>query len=320
MINKLFTNNTCLVSRLNSIVFLSVRILLQPNQPMSSSTARSLADLYRVNTMYLEFQSIFDRIIPTATKGKNQMAIYLTNGQKLCFPVCIYSTASWERVERSHFRASIYANVLKTNKGFCIRIRFNSHRTGLHCLHCLQVAITAPERGPITHPAQEGWPHHRGLLPLLLSSEQWCELFYVPQEPSGSAVRRDLHFNLPILGYTPKSWMLFHCFGTPVSGERDVISKRSISDRNNSFKDLKNIKLFISGKSKPKITMINKNNFALAGNRTRASRVAGENSTTEPPVPLHTYTMNLQDCFWNPFGWLNIKKITHKVSRILWRS
>ena len=25
---------------------------------------------------------------------------------------------------------------------------------------------------------------------------------------------------------------------------------------------------------------------ALAGNRTRASRVAGENSTTEPPVPL----------------------------------
>ena len=26
-------------------------------------------------------------------------------------------------------------------------------------------------------------------------------------------------------------------------------------------------------------------NLALAGNRTRASRVAGENSTTEPPVP-----------------------------------
>ena len=25
--------------------------------------------------------------------------------------------------------------------------------------------------------------------------------------------------------------------------------------------------------------------LALAGNRTRASRVAGENSTTEPPVP-----------------------------------
>ena len=54
MINKLFTNNTCLVSRLNSIVFLSVRILLQPNQPMSASTARSLADLDRVNTMYVE--------------------------------------------------------------------------------------------------------------------------------------------------------------------------------------------------------------------------------------------------------------------------
>ena len=27
-----------------------------------------------------------------------------------------------------------------------------------------------------------------------------------------------------------------------------------------------------------------KNSFALAGNRTRASRVAGENSTTEPQV------------------------------------
>ena len=26
--------------------------------------------------------------------------------------------------------------------------------------------------------------------------------------------------------------------------------------------------------------------LALAGNRTRASRVAGENSTTEPPVPF----------------------------------
>ena len=182
---------------------------------------------------------------------------------KFVFSYAFYSIASWERVERSHLRASIYANVLKTNKGFYIRIRFNSLMTGLHCLHCLQVAITAPERGPITHPAQEGWPHHRGLLPLLLSIEQWCGLFYVPQEPSGSAVRRDLRFTLLILGYTPE-WMLFHCFGTPVSGEHDDMSKRSISDRTNrpkeqiccwnyfyfSFKDLKNIKLFISSKSK----------------------------------------------------------------------
>ena len=76
--------------------------------------------------------------------------------KNFAFPYASYSTASWERVERSHFRASIYANVLKTNKGFYIRIRFNSHTTGLHYLHCLQVAITAPERGPITHPAQEG--------------------------------------------------------------------------------------------------------------------------------------------------------------------
>ena len=111
---------------------------------------------------------------------------------KFVFSYAFYSIVSWERVERSHLRASIYANVLKTNKGFYIRIRFNSHRTGLHCLHCLQVAITAPERGPITHPAQEGLPYLRGLLPLLLSIEQWCGLFYVPQEPSGSAVRRDL--------------------------------------------------------------------------------------------------------------------------------
>ena len=30
---------------------------------------------------------------------------------------------------------------------------------------------------------------------------------------------------------------------------------------------------------------------ALAGNRTRASRVAGENSTTEPPVQAHYITI-----------------------------
>ena len=131
---------------------------------------------------------------------------------KFVFSYAFYSIASWERVQRSHLQASIYANVLKTNKGFYIRIRFNSHMTGLHCLHCLQVAITAPERGPITHPAQEGWPHHRGLLPLLLSSEQWCGLFYVPQEPSGSAVRRDLRFTLLILGYTPE-WCCFIVLG-----------------------------------------------------------------------------------------------------------
>ena len=137
----------------------------------------------------------------------------------------------------------------------------------------------------------------------------------------------------PYSFYTPE-WMLFHCFGTPVSGEHEVISKRSISDRSNrlkeqnccwsyfyfSFKDLKNIKLFISGKSKKKITIINENNFALAGNRTRASRVAGENSTTEPPVLLHSYTSNLQDCFWNLIGCFYIKKITQNVSRIFSRS
>ena len=34
--------------------------------------------------------------------------------------------------------------------------------------------------------------------------------------------------------------------------------------------------------------LLKKVNAALAGNRTRASRVAGENSTTEPPVLGHT--------------------------------
>ena len=239
-------------------------------------------------------------------KGKREIAIYLKNGlfsphlhhlYKICFLVCILFNCIMGESRTFPLTGQYLCKCIK-NKRIRIRIRFNSHRTGLHCLHCLQVAITAPERGQITHPAEEGWPHHRGLLPLLLSIEQWCGLLYVPQEPSGSAVRR---FTLLILGYTPE-WMLFHCFGTPVSDERDVIS--SISDRTNrvkeqnccwnyfyfSFKDLKNIKLFISGKSKQKITIIN----ALAGNRTRASRVAGENSTTEPPVLLHSCSMNLK--------------------------
>ena len=33
---------------------------------------------------------------------------------------------------------------------------------------------------------------------------------------------------------------------------------------------------------------------ALAGNRTRASRVAGENSTTEPPMPLEKWVLFLR--------------------------
>ena len=33
--------------------------------------------------------------------------------------------------------------------------------------------------------------------------------------------------------------------------------------------------------------------YALAGNRTRASRVAGENSTTEPPVQAHNISIFL---------------------------
>ena len=72
MINKLFTNNTCLVSRLNSIVFLSVRILLQPNQPMSSSTAISLANLDRVNTMYVEISQYLTELSQRQQKVKTK--------------------------------------------------------------------------------------------------------------------------------------------------------------------------------------------------------------------------------------------------------
>ena len=46
-----------------------------------------------------------------------------------------------------------------------------------------------------------------------------------------------------------------------------------------------------------KIFKVKKNNFALAGIRTRVSRVAGENSTTEQPMLLHSFTMNLQARF-----------------------
>jgi hypothetical protein len=35
--------------------------------------------------------------------------------------------------------------------------------------------------------------------------------------------------------------------------------------------------------------IIKNNKNALAGNRTRAARVAGEHSTTEPPVLLNSY-------------------------------
>ena len=41
--------------------------------------------------------------------------------------------------------------------------------------------------------------------------------------------------------------------------------------------------------------------LALAGNRTRASRVAGENSTTEPPVPLQTHIMICLDILKKKF-------------------
>ena len=35
-----------------------------------------------------------------------------------------------------------------------------------------------------------------------------------------------------------------------------------------------------------KLKVVKENNVAWTGNRTRASRVAGENSTTEPPMPV----------------------------------
>ncbi len=46
--------------------------------------------------------------------------------------------------------------------------------------------------------------------------------------------------------------------------------------------------------------------FALAGNRTRASRVAGENSTTEPPMHAYMY-------FWGP------QRTEKPISRICYK-
>ena len=64
--------------------------------------------------------------------------------------------------------------------------------------------------------------------------------------------------------------------------------------------------------------------FALAGNRTRASRVAGENSTTEPPVPRSSKTFGFGNKIVlhtatnaNTSNWITWKK--HKVaSKLKW--
>ena len=46
-------------------------------------------------------------------------------------------------------------------------------------------------------------------------------------------------------------------------------------------------------------------NFALAGNRTRASRVAGENSTTEPPV----LAINNATRQYNSQNWMTVVSV-----------
>ena len=46
----------------------------------------------------------------------------------------------------------------------------------------------------------------------------------------------------------------------------------------------------------------NKQSYASAGNRTRAARVAGEHSTTEPPMRLCVTTFILNDKL-RPFGY-----------------
>ena len=58
-----------------------------------------------------------------------------------------------------------------------------------------------PMRGaiPTQSHTRKGWPHHRGLRPLLFSNSV-VGLYYVPQEQiSESAVRRDLRFFVLIL-------------------------------------------------------------------------------------------------------------------------
>ena len=46
-------------------------------------------------------------------------------------------------------------------------------------------------------------------------------------------------------------------------------------------------------------TEIKKRETALAGNRTQVSRVAGENSTTEPPVLLNGFKFCKEACLYS---------------------
>ena len=171
-----------------------------------------------LNSRYQEKIGILCRI---------QDHFFLHHLYKICFLVCILFNCLMGESRTFPLTGQYLCKCIKNKQRFLHKnkVQFPQDRFTLFTL--FTGSHTAPERGPITHPAEEGWPHHRGLLPLLLSIEQWCGLLYVPQELSGSAVRRDLRFTLLILGYTPE-WMLFHCFGTPVSDERDDIS--SISD------------------------------------------------------------------------------------------
>ena len=107
-------------------------------------------------------------------------------------------------------------------------------------------------------------------------------------------------------GQLPQDWLPFHCFGVLISNGltsyendlyltalTDVNSKTcsdTISISASRTKDIVSL-LYQENANKKKLK-----NHALAGNRTRASRVAGENSTTEPPVPSHSNVRNLQMC------------------------
>ena len=48
----------------------------EPTNAMSASTARSLADLDRVNTMYVEINQYLTDLSQRQQKGKNEIAIY----------------------------------------------------------------------------------------------------------------------------------------------------------------------------------------------------------------------------------------------------
>ena len=237
MINKLFTNNTCLVSRLNSIVFLSVRTNQWVNpEPPNECQHRQISCGPRSGKYNVRWnQSIFDRLIPTATKGKNEIAIYLKNGQKNCFPVCILFNCIMGESRTFSLPGQYLCKCIKNKQRFVHKnkVQFPHDRftvftlfTGSH-YGTWKRTDNPPSTGKVTTSpgSASPTPFDRTVVWALLrpTRAKWkcCE--------TGPTL------------YPPYPWLytrvdaVFHCFGTPVSGEHDVIS--SISERNNRLKE-----------------------------------------------------------------------------------